>query len=80
MAKGSDRIKLTVKNDEGDSVDLLVDFNWWRDPGRMYYPDGSGDPPDCGAELTGYCTVDHSDVPDWVTDELVQEALDEADF
>jgi hypothetical protein len=44
------------------------------------FPNGDpGYPEDGGTEFTKYETADGSPVPDWVTDDMVQEALDEAD-
>jgi hypothetical protein len=80
MSKGSDRMKLTVYSPKGDEAELMVDFDWWYDGGVMYHADGSGTPPDGGTEITGYGMANGGKVPDWVTDEMVQEALDDADF
>ena len=82
MSKGSSTTTLTVRNPQGeDSVELFVAFDWWYDAGVWRYPDGSGQPPDGGVEMTGYGTLDgQEEVPDWVTDEMVQDALEAADL
>ena len=82
MSKGSSTTKLTVSNRQGeDSVELYVAFDWWYDAGVMYHADGSGTPPDSGIELTGFGTFDSKEeLPDWLTDEMVQEALEVADL
>jgi len=82
MSKGSSTTTLTVRNPQGeDSVELFVAFDWWYDAGVMYHADGSGTPPDGGVEMTGYGTLDgQEEVPDWVTDDMVQEALEKADI
>ena len=81
MSKGSSTTKLTVRNPQGeDSVELEVAFDWWYDAGVMYHADGSGTPPDSGVEMTSYDGGEDGYVPDWVTDEMVQEALEVADL
>ncbi len=77
MSKGRSTTKVTVKNQECDECDVNVTFDWWYDPGVRYYPDGSGCPPDSGAEVVDYDAAD-GDLPDWVTDELVCDAFDAA--
>jgi len=80
MAKGSNTIKLTVRNPEGDECELSVDFDWWHDPGVHTFSNGDpGYPPDGGTEFTAYEMADGSEIPPWVTDEMVQDALDAAD-
>jgi hypothetical protein len=78
--KGRDTAIITVYSPEGDECRIEVAYDWWNDPGVMYYPDGSGCPPDSGSEINGYCLEGGGEVPDWVTDDLVQEAFDEADI
>ena len=72
--------KLTITHSSGDTVDLNVIYDWWYDPGVRYYPDGSGQPPDGGAEVVSYDEVDGDPLPEWLTDDMVQDALDVADF
>ncbi len=81
MSKGSSTTTLTVRNPQGeDEVQLEVAFDWWYDAGVWRYPDGSGQPPDGGVEMTSFDTKDGEPAPDWLTDDLVQGALEEADL
>jgi hypothetical protein len=79
MSKGSSTIKLTVHSPEGDECELSVDFDWWHDAGVRTFSNGDpGYPEDGGTEVTGFEAID-GEVPSWVTDEMVQDALDKAD-
>ncbi len=81
MSKGTSTIELSVRNPQGeDDVALMVTFDWWYDPGVRYFPDGTGYPPDSGMEMVKYETVDGGAPPEWLTDEMVEAALDKADF
>jgi len=81
MSKGSSTTTLTVRNPQGeDEVQLEVAFDWWYDAGVMYHADGSGTPPDGGIEWSAYATVDDSEAPDWLTPDMVQDALEAADL
>jgi hypothetical protein len=82
MAKGNSTIKLTVHSSEGDECELSVDFDWWHDAGVWTLPNGDpGYPEDGGTKVTGFCMAENptEEVPSWVTNDMVQEALDEAD-
>jgi hypothetical protein len=81
MSKGSSTIKLTVHSPEGDECKLSVDFDWWHDAGVRTFSNGDpGYPEDGGTEVTAHSMEDGSEVPSWVTDEMVQDALDVADI
>jgi len=81
MSKGSSTTTLTVRNPQGeDEVQLEVTFDWWYDAGVWRYPDGSGTPPDGGVEMTSFDTTDGEPAPDWLTEDMVQDALEAADL
>lgn len=81
MSKGSSTTKLKVTNKEtGEQVTLSVDFDWYYDAGVRYHADGSGTPSDSSVDMTEFESEDGEPLPDWVTDEIVQGALDVADL
>jgi hypothetical protein len=78
---GSGTTTLIVYAPDGlQTVHLKVDFDWWRDPGVRWHADASGTPPDSGHELIGYGEVDGDPLPEWLTDEMVADALDTVDL
>jgi len=76
--KGRSTEKLTVYSPEGDEFEVEATYDWWYDAGVMYYKDGSGCPPDWGVELHGYSPALGKDFPEWVSDDLVNEAFEQA--
>lgn len=80
MAKGTAYTDLTVFSPEGDEFELNVEFKWWDDPGVRYHADGSGTPPDSGMDWVRYTSATAEPIPDWVTDDLVNEAFDKAEI
>lgn len=80
MSSGKGTTKLTVNSpDKNESVELEVAYDWWYDAGVWRDADGGGTPPDGGTEVTGYGEVSGDPLPEWLTDEMVQSALDDAD-
>jgi hypothetical protein len=81
MASRKGTTTLTVNSpDKNEGVELEVAYDWWYDAGVRYHTDGSGTPPDGGTEVTGYGEVSGDPLPEWLTDEMVQDALDDADI
>jgi hypothetical protein len=81
MSKGRSTTTLTVRNPQGeDEVQLEVAFDWWYDAGVRYHADGSGTPPDSGVEMTSFDTTDGKPAPDWLTEDMVQDALEKAEL
>lgn len=68
-----------VHNDE-DEVELSVSYSYYYDPGQSYMSNGDpGYPDESSIDILSYETVDGSPTPSWVTDEMVEDALDEID-
>ena len=66
---------MTVENEYGDTCDVVVTWREWYDEGVRYRLDGTGDPPDGGLEILRWQTVSGQPAPDWVTDEVIEEAF-----
>jgi hypothetical protein len=68
-----------VFNEDGDSLKVEVKFEYWHDPGMWTMPNGDpGYPEDSGYNIISVYLASGEPLPDWVTDDLVQEALDAA--
>jgi hypothetical protein len=81
MSSGHGTTRLTINSpDKNDFVELEVSYSWWYDAGVRYHADGTGTPPDGGVEVTDFETVGGEPPPLWLTDEMVDDALNEADL
>lgn len=63
---------------DGNELHLTVTFSYYYDPGRYYMPNGDpGYPPEESFDIEDvYVTNDTKlDVPEWVTDELIEEII-----
>jgi hypothetical protein len=81
MASGRSRTTLKITDPKGnETIEVEVAYDWWFDAGVWRDADGSGYPPDGGTEVTGYGEVSGDPLPEWITDEMVQDALDDADI
>jgi hypothetical protein len=79
--KGSNsrNIWVTSPNEE-DEIEVTVQYDWYFEPGRMYLSNGDpGYPDEFEAEITEW-EVTNEEQPEWLTDELVQEAFDKEEI
>jgi hypothetical protein len=55
-----------------DYVDVTVSFKYYYDPGKDYLPNGD---PGYPSEETVDIVKVHGDVPDYITDEMIEDAI-----
>jgi hypothetical protein len=79
--KGSNNRNIWVTSPNGeDEIEVNVQYDWYYQPGRMYLSNGDpGYPDESEVEITDWDVVDE-EKPEWLTDELVQEAFDKAEI
>jgi hypothetical protein len=79
--KGSNsrNIWVTSPNEE-EEIEVTVSYNWYYAPGQMYLSNGDpGYPDESEIEITEWETTEE-EKPEWLTDELVQEAFDKEEI
>ena len=80
--KGSNsrNIWVTSPQDDEVEVEVTVHYDWYFEPGQMYLSNGDpGYPDEFEAEITEWEVTDEEQ-PQWLTDELVQEAFDKEEI
>ena len=81
MKSGNGTTILTVKSpDKNEEIRLDVSYSWYYDAGVRYHADGTGTPPDGEISVESFEAADGEPIPAWLTENLVQEALEEADL
>ncbi len=81
--KGVNSKVLTIENTETEeTVDVYVRYSWYYDPGRNFMPDGDvGYPPESEIEIIEFSSPDTEEpLPEWLSPDMVEEALNDADY